>query len=360
MSKKINTLIKNYLLTHGEVIVPGLGRIKEEYISSSLHVVSKNISPSTCQYSFDDSFFSDSGFIDYVCGMLHISKKKAEEKIRAFSEQVLNRLLNYRMAKLSGIGELKQNEDRTIQFIPDPTLQAGSSTLLPTLQLNPVIRQNSSKEEIILSKLESNKSYAEDFKPTSKNSLAQRHYIDQSITSSGWRDYLLCAILIAAIILLISQCSQLYKQNELRNRTYPVSGISDTVVQSVDPMTQKGTSFDGEEDERTEPANEVSNTKTQTEEALVYNYNLSEDIIKEGCIIVVGSYKSSNNAEAMLTRIRRDGHKVFKEPNNIGYTRVGLYIDCNNDSDLPSILRDIRNSYSDSSWYLSPELDVEY
>ncbi len=363
MSKKLNILIKNYLLLHGEVIVPGLGRFKEEYIPSSLHVVSKSIKPSATKYSFDDSYFSDSGFIDYVCSILNISKNKAEDKIREFSEQVLNRLLNYRMAKLYGIGELKQKEDKTIEFVPDAILYQGMGTMLPTLQLNPIERGQAPKEEIILSKLEENKKYAEDFKSKAINDPNPSEVLNSVYTQSRWKDYMLCAILILAIVLLISQCSQLYKQNELRNRTYPVTNISE--AQTDDSILDD----QSEALSRKAESHHIDSRNTNTDDSeamqgpvreIVYNYNLSEDIIEEGCIIVVGSYKNANNANTMIARIKKDGHRVFKEPNNIGYTRVGLFVDCNNDSDLPSILQNIRASYSDSSWYLSPELDVEY
>ncbi len=76
------------------------------------------------------------------------------------------------------------------------------------------------------------------------------------------------------------------------------------------------------------------------------------------CIIITGAFSSYENVSKMEELLAQNGYEVYISEYG-PYTRVGFTYDCSN-VDLEDYLNNIRRHIEPKSWYLVPDLYVEY
>lgn len=66
------------------------------------------------------------------------------------------------------------------------------------------------------------------------------------------------------------------------------------------------------------------------------------------CIVIVGSFKSSERASDLSNKVKKDGYKTFNEVHN-GFYRVGIEFECINDN-IDAKLLEMRAKYNSEAW----------
>ncbi len=88
-------------------------------------------------------------------------------------------------------------------------------------------------------------------------------------------------------------------------------------------------------------------------EVLVQDHNVSEidqEVRGKTCVIIVGSFQKSQNADRMKRKVKRDGYQPYTEPYG-AFTRVGIRFDCM-DRDLQQVLSELKGKYHPQAWVL--------
>ncbi|MBK7302273.1 MAG: hypothetical protein IPI90_03270 [Saprospiraceae bacterium] len=66
------------------------------------------------------------------------------------------------------------------------------------------------------------------------------------------------------------------------------------------------------------------------------------------CIVIVGSFKSSEKASNLGSQVKRDGFRIFTE-NYMGFHRVGVEFDCIKDN-IDDKLQEMKTKYNSGAW----------
>lgn len=88
-----------------------------------------------------------------------------------------------------------------------------------------------------------------------------------------------------------------------------------------------------------------------------YQHLLTEEILNEGCLIVVGSFANHTNASQRLQEINNMGYETIIVPYQESF-RVTIKFDCTLHN-LKSYLLYIQSELHANAWYLSPQVDQE-
>lgn len=86
-----------------------------------------------------------------------------------------------------------------------------------------------------------------------------------------------------------------------------------------------------------------------------YKEVLTSDIIQEGCLIVVGSFKNRENALRMEERVLTEGYTTMIQEDG-ARSRVIVTFDCL-EKDLIEYLQEIKSNVSSQSWFLRPRFE---
>lgn len=110
--------------------------------------------------------------------------------------------------------------------------------------------------------------------------------------------------------------------------------------------------------DKSSPAkSEINDLESLFEQPIMAKYKdvLTHDIIREGCVVIVGTFEDEHNAIAMLAEIEFYGYNTYQELNG-GMYRVGVIYDCLS-MDLEDFLIEIRNKFASNAWYLRPSIE---
>lgn len=368
--------MRNYLLSHQQVFVPGLGRFYAVANTAQLFDNKSAIIPPKVKYQFEDSNSNDVSFVEYVADIFGTSFHKAEKKINNFTQHVLNNLLNFKTADIPYLGTLTVSEDKHIAYVADDELLKIATAYLPILSIPPVQRSMDHKKEVIKESLDNNKSYQSDFaKPI--------EIIDHSVVSGNKiLDIALSLFLILMLIVGMKSCFGLYQDNQLRNKGFKANTTIDTVagaesfdtLNSTTKVMEQTSSLDDSENEKWNSKNsnaldsghsdtETNIVKVEEQESKEVKQEVvfgSEDVTLPSsgkCIIILGSYSSKINVDNMSKRIASQGHILYTEALDNGLTRVGVEFDCVNVI-LENYIKKIRATYGNDAWYLVPNVVI--
>lgn len=114
----MNDLITSFIIQSKECRLSGIGRFKTAKIFARTDIANKQIIPPFIEYSFTprEEKISD-GLINYVAAKKDISVLAAQNMIKAWSNNTLDRLKNGEEIFLPSLGSLKKNESGSIFFI---------------------------------------------------------------------------------------------------------------------------------------------------------------------------------------------------------------------------------------------------
>ena len=133
--------IKELLMAHGSVVVPGFGAFTSTYKPAVADGVMGQVSPPSVHLAFDPNLqVNDGKLVEHIRERHRISATAAQEAIAMFTLAASAQFEQSEVVVLPEIGRLYRDFSGKIQFLPDGTNFNAESFGLPTVQFYPVSR----------------------------------------------------------------------------------------------------------------------------------------------------------------------------------------------------------------------------
>jgi len=311
-------MIIDILDTYGDIQLGDIGRLvlkREEAKISDDHLKapSSEVYFTTSQRSHDQEDTLEKAVKD---GIIVASDKEALE---ASMKEQLAKFSLVGKASLFGLGSLRKEDDE-IRW----TSLASSTSLpdvsLPSLKPPQKIKPNPESSP----------------NPKSKPPLLDLKTED----SFDVKNYLLPLAILVAGILALLYLSKVFQSHEAKSdKNIPAQDILETASDDIAPFEDRDSS-------------------QLFKHPLMDKYKdvLTNDVIRDGCKIVVGSFSKLSNAEVQYRSVVAKGFKseILSDGNK---RRVVVAFDCL-EHDLKDYLLEVRRKVSSKSWYLQPEYEL--
>ena len=414
MKSKFSEIVSKYLFTYGSVGIPGIGTFLISESSSGFKLENDILSPPTRMVDFSEDITDEEGLVKYLKANHGYSRKDAEKKISEYSKKFLNDLLNYGVANIPGIGRLSKYANGEIVFDPAKEYLITTNYMLPELKLTPLSGIASTSEKVTpkvvtptppkaspvvpvaaalavpsaataeaflgdkttpkpepkvvkptpvekpaIVKKDPSVEVKKEVKPVPKPIAKPKPIVKKEpvVTTpikkvpekivyeeergfwSEWKWPILVGLAFLALSILCVKCYKTYLGGE-------GSGIKGKLTEAKNMVTGKGNEAEAN----------VEDYLKDKPKLQKYAKFLTKEIVDEGCIIVVGTFKRARNVIKMKDKLIRAGLSPFTEPYN-GMTRVGVLFPCE-EHDLEGYIDTLRRSFDKNAWYLSPRMDV--
>jgi len=359
MQLDIFKCIAAYLLQNEAVSIQDLGSfyLKNQNIDFSkedhiMHPPRKTI-------IFDHSDKEDAQFLSYIAQKLNISVDRAKNQLESFVIQLKQDLNGKGSLLFPGIGKFSENNGK-VDFKAFSTNFHPDYLYLPSIPLRPVPVETPTETVGIapiekigkVSAIHKEKAAVLEEEPVAstrkesimeeKNYQSNPHYYEEDkgiFSAIGWPLFWIALLGILFFLFMKKGCSVL--TDGTKAATEIVGDVTDTAGNVIDNATEVVT--------------DKTDGDTYTGK---YSDILTPEIIDQGCVIVVGSFKRSKNALRMREKIIAKGYQPYDEYHN-GLNRVGLIFDCL-DKDLIDFLQEIRRDIEPKAWYRIPGFNVAY
>lgn len=326
MSFDIQPVLFDYLSRRKTLVLPGIGSLvwtehgaaKGEYVGE--------ITPPGVSLELQEDIGSADPFIDFLALKYDLSNEEAKEIFAHWIEDLNGRLTSGYTITIKHIGALKNDANGKTLFEADNSV-LNSAFHLPTIKLSPV---EMSKAKVVTH-----------VPPVNGNGMGTSVFIN-----------VIVPILLTAAIIILSYflyqqlfttgASEVSKESvdivDKNKEDLPLTGM-DTIQADPDTQTNEVLPDTSDADE----LNEIVMERGQEEEQL-------ESFVEKFCIIILGSFKRSDFADALSNRISHEGLEVYTEEYN-SFTRVGVRFDCYT-KDLYRTLFQLRGEYGEDAWIL--------
>jgi len=379
MQLDISKCIADYLIRNDSISFPGIGSLSLYDINDDFIKIADEIVPPRRSIRFNSNEANNSNFQSYLAKSVGISLEQASSVIKDYSDQILETIDKDKSFEIEGIGVFAQSDDNRLMFKSLDKNFNEKYAYYPTIKLSPLPAlevTNESKDEEVFNtletrndaKLEANQPAFEKIgkvsaigreeaplkqdmvqhelsktEPMAYNTPDQNpHYYDEA--DKGLFSHigvpLLWLILLGLLVFFLLR--------------WAGCGDADGI---------KGTAAD--------VVNTVGDTKDNVVDATLdlvdgngstdygkYSDVLTDEIVAQGCVIVVGSFKRNRNAIRMRDKIINMGYQPYEEPIK-GFNRVGIVIDCL-ERDLVEVIQEVRRTIEPKAWYRIPGFRVPY
>ncbi len=114
----IKELIKDLLLKHKVVVLPGIGGFVTEYEEAKVDTKENKLSPPRKNVKFDTNLIKDENALveKYLINTYKITQDEAEQKLKKFIDELKEDLLSGTVVEIKNIGYLKTNNSNEIVF----------------------------------------------------------------------------------------------------------------------------------------------------------------------------------------------------------------------------------------------------
>lgn len=316
----LDKYIRELLLLHDCVILPGLGGFILSYAPAKIHNIQHVFSPPSKQIRFNRSLQANDGLLaNHIAAQNNISFKKANNIIVSYVTDCHDRLNKVRTLKLKNIGILYYDQERNIQFKPDTTV----NYLLDSFGLSS-FHSSPLKGEVKIKRIKKEWSA---LNASSKKSL-------------GWK--VLVATPAAALIIWISFNAHLLKDVQIN-----YSSLNPFIKKDI--VLSDNNTYLNKKDIQTLP------TITSPHRAYPQNIQTVSDStisLKENCSyhVIAGCFRKKDNADKLVVDLNRKGFNS----KIIGQNNKGLYMVCYLSSSTEDIakgeLKRIRYSFDQTAW----------
>gem|GEM_PF-3788544 len=236
---------------------------------------------------------------------------------------------------LDGLGEISRTSDGRLHLTPSTTHQYFSGFGLPRLELSQIISVEQSTQELLPKPSQKEEMLVE------KSSVGT--VIPQKDTegSSPTQWLLPVLILIGGLLLMVVMFR--YCQEDIDPGVLITEDADDLSLPTSGetPITI------------TEDSTDIFNNPILNK----YQDILTQDILDQGCLIVVGSFEDMSNVQSMHERVISLGYEPYLIEYDEG-TRVSVTFNCL-EHDLLEYLREIRAQLSPKAWYYSPQWEPD-
>lgn len=361
--------IVQYLMSNERVFLKDLGAFYIKNQNKSFEHVGHTIRPPSKTVAFDLNANVDTDFIRHIANKHNLSIDETQQVVQEFSSKIWCDIKEKSSSIIPGIGMLKKNQKGDIELVSNERNFDKRFTFLPIIHVTPIQKEN---QEILAQKSKMTKigrvsaidSMIEGEvlteKPPSTVKSEAMNTINSSFEhTSKSEDYVgtssyydepekgcLSSILIPLLILfgIIAACYFAYKYFDGRTDKDPISEVADKAEDGLDKI-----------------GDTVSDALTgdgATQDFGKYAAFLTDEIVENGCVIIVGSFKKTRNALKLREQIISKGYTPYTESYN-GFDRVGIIFDCL-DKDLVDYIQEIRSKINQKAWFLHPQMEVPY
>jgi len=366
MHSNFSSCVLQFLLQNESVSLPGIGKFIIQDSIQDFTIKDNILSPPTKKLIFQSFASEDNEFILYIANKLDYSSSQAKLYVKDSILLIINKLEVDGIVNLAGIGKLTLNGIEK-SFVPVSKNFHQEYLYLPALNLIP-LQKNKVEENVKVVVQEPEKvkvgrvsAIHKEVKPVNTvvdsdladkqnqmedpNTNRNSYYYEEDKTFfQEIRGPLFYLLLLGLFIFLVTRfgCSKIGDKapKVVSDTAEKTSEVFDAAKDSVLDTTTKLISSDGE------PYSGK------------YSDVLTQEMIDEGCVIVVGSFKKSRNAIKMRNKIINKGFQPFDEYHN-GFNRVGIIFDCL-DQDLVDFIQQVRKDIEPKAWYRIPGYEVAY
>ncbi len=399
MKINLSDIVSKYLFTYGSVCIPGIGTFTISDSSAGFKLENDVLTPPTKMVEFLEEMKDEDSLVKYLKNNHGQSRKEAEKKISDYSKKFLNDLLNYGVADIPGIGKLSKYASGEIVFDPAKEYLITANYMLPELKLTPIDNTGvvkdltpqkapkaplaaaaiptaattaaflgdknleAKKPQPTLSKttttpevtktapiVESKKEIKPPQKPApvvkkdpvvsvpKKTPPPPVVYDDEPSLFKVWFWPLVWILGLGALLFFgIKACNKY---------------VGEDGIKISNPLADKGV-VKGSTDKAVDTLEDYLKKNPNMQK---YASHLTKEIVDDGCVVIVGTFKKSRNVIRMKDRLVRAGLDPYTEMHQ-GMTRVGVIFPCE-DHDLVGYIDTLRKSIDTRAWYLSPRMDV--
>ena len=125
----------------------------------------------------------------------------------------------------------------------------------------------------------------------------------------------------------------------------------------VNRLTSSKTNEISTSPDRSEVPSETQDAMIDSLSIQISNPILTGEAIRNGCVIITGTFSELSNAQTMLSSIESYGYNTYRSSDQ-PLIRVGLQFNCV-DVDLDSMLLSVRQTLSNKAWFLIPRYEPD-
>jgi hypothetical protein len=141
--KQISALIPDLLHKNECVIIPGFGGFITNYLSAQIHPVQQKFTPPSSTVAFNANLRTNDGLLaTEISRFYHIDYAEALRVVQDYSWWCINELHASRTLEILSVGELRFDDEKNIQFEPDPRANFLNDSFGLTSFVSPAIRRN--------------------------------------------------------------------------------------------------------------------------------------------------------------------------------------------------------------------------
>jgi hypothetical protein len=329
--------IYQLLLEHDCVVVPGLGGYLCQYRPAAIDLQKGLVHPPARTIGFNKALQQNDGLlVQEVVIKEALQHKEAEEKVRIFVQETIDKLHQHGSVQLPSIGRLYMDHLKFIQFSPSPEpLPLEESFGLAAINVQPVMRRRVVAEPILEQEVESAEAT-----PVIQIGRKQRSW-------PYWTAASFAGLLMAGTIWINSMDTDI--RAGLRAGFNPLSLVEE--VQPQIPVSVEMSAFEAlDMDEAVSPNEEGFNDIEATQQLPEAPEALYSPVSLQVFTVVVGAYRGPITATEYKELLITKGYRaeMLGTPGE-GLLKVVVHVEA---EDELTALRSIRRDVEPEAWLL--------
>jgi hypothetical protein len=329
--------IYQLLLEHDCVVVPGLGGFLCQYRPAAIDLQKGLVHPPARTIGFNKALQQNDGLlVQEVVIKEALQHKEAEEKVRIFVQETIDKLHQHGSVQLPSIGRLYMDHLKFIQFSPSPEpLPLEESFGLAAINVQPVMRRRVVAEPILEQEVESAEAT-----PVIQIGRKQRSW-------PYWTAASFAGLLMAGTIWINSMDTDI--RAGLRAGFNPLSLVEE--VQPQIPVSVEMSAFEAlDMDEAVSPNEEGFNDIEATQQLPEAPEALYSPVSLQVFTVVVGAYRGPITATEYIELLISKGYRaeMLGTPGE-GLLKVVVHVEA---EDELTALRSIRRDVEPEAWLL--------
>ncbi|GEM_PF-5006243 len=345
------------LYQHDCVVLPNLGAFLSVYHPAEIDKFSNTMRPPRKTPAFNEILTADDGILtQHIVSTEKISENEAKNKIDEFVKQIWTRLRIGEKVHLLKLGDLYLQQDKLI-FTPDP----NANFLLDSLGMNPIELPQEKKQTFSSTTIPPNSSETK-VKTNISTTTTKK-------SNTGWwiAATILALLIIAALILFPTKLYKrlpFFAKNDSKETltAEQVEKIKQDSIIAANKRIADSLEALNNNKKRDTTNNKATTDNTKPKKDTTTNVdNLKVDETSkyrtDKFHIVIGSFKSQENAERLKKEISKTGFATTILPaNQDGYFRVTVGGQFNSASEAIASYKKFHSSHSDKqAWMLKPK-----
>jgi nucleoid DNA-binding protein len=350
MARDISGLIRELLLKHDCVIVPGFGAFIGNYFPARTDRKEGLFEPPSRKITFNRHLTGNDGLlIGHVSSVMGVGYAAAREIVSEWSEDLRRKIMSDKPVTIDMLGTFTLNYERAIVFEPDLSV----NYLLSSYGLSAYYRQPVSGFDIRKKALERRSEPAVS-QPSLRSLLARAAVIGPILIALAlvpFNDKIFKSNIEESNLNPLARAELEYNREQIDAERessaikYPIPGYidSDSVIPSETTAPATGTKTQVAQPPVVQPATTSQTPARRTPAVVVEEYRY---------LVIIGSFQGEENALTMVEKLRRQGFDPEVAGGPDGYLRVSAQAFPTLD-EAKVVLEKLRKEYSGAWVYKS-------